>query len=265
MRQVNGWGFKRIVSGQNYGSYYHTLFVRSDPERCNQMERTKRISKNSTKDRSQRSKVEIVDDLKSQGTYLKQSVLSSSMSGSTPKEQVPVLVLPRSLNGTINDKESFDANVLPRGLDRAMQDNESIVTNDLLRGRLNVDVEDSERIVAGMLARWPSRSGSAKIESSNGAYAQRTGPHPNGLAMGSTSTSQRSNKNSGLDAQSLAKLQLVLALVARCATGSTNDITPPNTRLGLASVQSVATKSTGEQSPEEAIPCDIRKVPHHEV
>ena len=35
MRQVNGWGFKRIVSGNDHNSYYHELFLRvSCPEYC---------------------------------------------------------------------------------------------------------------------------------------------------------------------------------------------------------------------------------------
>jgi len=32
MRQVNGWGFKRITRGPDRNSYYHELFVRDDPE-----------------------------------------------------------------------------------------------------------------------------------------------------------------------------------------------------------------------------------------
>jgi len=32
MRQVNGWGFKRITTGPERNSYFHKLFVRDDPE-----------------------------------------------------------------------------------------------------------------------------------------------------------------------------------------------------------------------------------------
>jgi len=32
MRQVNGWGFKRITRGPDRNSYYHELFVRDNPE-----------------------------------------------------------------------------------------------------------------------------------------------------------------------------------------------------------------------------------------
>lgn len=46
MRQVNGWGFKRIVSGNDHNSYYHEMFVRDMPQLCLKM---KRIKKGETK------------------------------------------------------------------------------------------------------------------------------------------------------------------------------------------------------------------------
>jgi hypothetical protein len=42
MRQVNGWGFKRIVSGNDHNSYYHELFVRDCPQLCLKMKRMKK-------------------------------------------------------------------------------------------------------------------------------------------------------------------------------------------------------------------------------
>jgi hypothetical protein len=42
MRQVNGWGFKRVVTGSDHNSYYHELFVRDNPQLCLQMKRIKR-------------------------------------------------------------------------------------------------------------------------------------------------------------------------------------------------------------------------------
>lgn len=42
MRQVNGWGFKRIVSGNDHNSYYHELFVRELPQLCLKMKRIKK-------------------------------------------------------------------------------------------------------------------------------------------------------------------------------------------------------------------------------
>lgn len=42
MRQVNGWGFKRIVSGNDHNSYYHELFVREIPQLCLKMKRIKK-------------------------------------------------------------------------------------------------------------------------------------------------------------------------------------------------------------------------------
>jgi len=39
MRQVNGWGFKRITRGPDRNSYYHKLFVRDNPELAPTMSR----------------------------------------------------------------------------------------------------------------------------------------------------------------------------------------------------------------------------------
>jgi len=44
MRQVNGWGFKRITRGPDRNSYYHELFVRNNPELASTMTRRKVIS-----------------------------------------------------------------------------------------------------------------------------------------------------------------------------------------------------------------------------
>lgn len=38
-RQVNGWGFKRIVSGADQNAYYHEMFVRDNPRLCLSMKR----------------------------------------------------------------------------------------------------------------------------------------------------------------------------------------------------------------------------------
>jgi hypothetical protein len=45
MRQVNGWGFKRIVSGNDHNSYYHELFVRDFPHLCLKMKRIRKGDK----------------------------------------------------------------------------------------------------------------------------------------------------------------------------------------------------------------------------
>jgi hypothetical protein len=42
MRQVNGWGFKRVVTGSDHNSYYHEFFVRDNPQLCLQMKRIKK-------------------------------------------------------------------------------------------------------------------------------------------------------------------------------------------------------------------------------
>ena len=45
MRQVNGWGFKRIVSGNDHNSYYHELFLRDYPQLCLKMKRIRKGDK----------------------------------------------------------------------------------------------------------------------------------------------------------------------------------------------------------------------------
>mmetsp|Transcript_41559 Transcript_41559/g.60818 ORF Transcript_41559/g.60818 Transcript_41559/m.60818 type:complete len:652 (+) Transcript_41559:255-2210(+) len=42
MRQVNGWGFKRITQGPDHNSYYHELFLRGLPHLCLKMRRPNR-------------------------------------------------------------------------------------------------------------------------------------------------------------------------------------------------------------------------------
>jgi HSF-type DNA-binding len=39
MRQVNGWGFRRILNGPNQNAYYHAMFIRGRPSLCIQMRR----------------------------------------------------------------------------------------------------------------------------------------------------------------------------------------------------------------------------------
>jgi len=42
MRQVNGWGFKRMTQGPDHNSYYHELFLRGLPHLCYKMRRPAR-------------------------------------------------------------------------------------------------------------------------------------------------------------------------------------------------------------------------------
>lgn len=42
MRQVNGWGFKRMTQGPDHNSYYHELFLRGLPHLCLKMRRPAR-------------------------------------------------------------------------------------------------------------------------------------------------------------------------------------------------------------------------------
>ena len=39
IRQANGWGFRRLTSGRDRGSYYHELFLRGLPHLCKEMKR----------------------------------------------------------------------------------------------------------------------------------------------------------------------------------------------------------------------------------
>jgi hypothetical protein len=41
IRQTNGWGFRRFLSGPNRGSYYQEYFLRSMPWLCKKMRRPK--------------------------------------------------------------------------------------------------------------------------------------------------------------------------------------------------------------------------------
>jgi len=45
MRQINGWAFKRIISGEDKNSYWHEFFLRDNPQLCLQMTRLKRGQK----------------------------------------------------------------------------------------------------------------------------------------------------------------------------------------------------------------------------
>lgn len=42
MRQVNGWGFRRVFEGPDLNSYYHELFLRGMPHLCHKMRRPTR-------------------------------------------------------------------------------------------------------------------------------------------------------------------------------------------------------------------------------
>mmetsp|Transcript_20243 Transcript_20243/g.31273 ORF Transcript_20243/g.31273 Transcript_20243/m.31273 type:complete len:550 (-) Transcript_20243:258-1907(-) len=42
MRQVNGWGFKRMTQGPDHNSYYHEMFLRGLPNLCIKMQRPSR-------------------------------------------------------------------------------------------------------------------------------------------------------------------------------------------------------------------------------
>jgi len=50
MRQVNGWGFKRITRGPDRNSYYHELFIRDEPQLARTMSRRSSGSDKSSKD-----------------------------------------------------------------------------------------------------------------------------------------------------------------------------------------------------------------------
>jgi len=39
MRQVNGWGFRRVTNGSDYNAYYHEMFLRGMPHLCYKMRR----------------------------------------------------------------------------------------------------------------------------------------------------------------------------------------------------------------------------------
>jgi len=45
-RQLNLWGFKRIITGPDYGAYYHELFLRGKPNLCHGIDRLNPRRKN---------------------------------------------------------------------------------------------------------------------------------------------------------------------------------------------------------------------------
>ncbi|CAB9522037.1 shock factor protein 4 [Seminavis robusta] len=45
MRQVNGWGFQRILHGNDHNSYRHDLFIRDRPDLCKKMKRVGTVKK----------------------------------------------------------------------------------------------------------------------------------------------------------------------------------------------------------------------------
>lgn len=70
MRQVNGWGFKRIVSGNDHNSYYHELFIRDLPQLCLKMKRIKKgdIEKSKKGDDEDGDDLEGREDEQDEGT-----------------------------------------------------------------------------------------------------------------------------------------------------------------------------------------------------
>jgi len=48
MRQVNGWGFRRMTNGPDHNSYYHELFLRGLPQLCLKMHRPVRAKSGTT-------------------------------------------------------------------------------------------------------------------------------------------------------------------------------------------------------------------------
>lgn len=68
MRQVNGWGFKRIVSGNDHNSYYHELFLRDYPQLCLKMKRIRKGDKLSEAvEKSGEEPKEVTEENQSQG------------------------------------------------------------------------------------------------------------------------------------------------------------------------------------------------------
>jgi hypothetical protein len=68
MRQVNGWGFKRIVSGNDHNSYYHEMFVREFPQLCLKMKRIRKGEAEKARKESDSHNSDKDDDSKDEGS-----------------------------------------------------------------------------------------------------------------------------------------------------------------------------------------------------
>jgi HSF-type DNA-binding len=81
MRQVNGWGFKRVVTGSDHNSYYHELFVRDNPQLLLQMKRIKRNDLDDPKSNKEDDGHD--DDDENQGKVCATNVENNALTSST--------------------------------------------------------------------------------------------------------------------------------------------------------------------------------------
>ena len=98
MRQVNGWGFKRIVSGNDHNSYFHELFLRDYPQLCLKMKRIRKGEKTAD-DGSDGDEKGVPKDLKEEEDATKSNTehVFQGKEESKSEESGPEAILPRDV------------------------------------------------------------------------------------------------------------------------------------------------------------------------
>jgi len=95
MRQVNGWGFKRITRGPDRNSYYHELFVRDNPELAWTMSRRGSSSSKNSGGKDEADKEPNFYEM----TSLANSTAASTGSGANNSLRTPSQLYPLSAAG----------------------------------------------------------------------------------------------------------------------------------------------------------------------
>lgn len=92
LRQLQGYNFKRITSGENKGNVSHPLFVRGKPELCLEMKRKQKASK----DENKKSKA-------------KQSANTNQTSSSSQRQGPPIRIPPITQSSTGSDVKRLES------------------------------------------------------------------------------------------------------------------------------------------------------------
>ncbi|KAL7564835.1 hypothetical protein ACA910_021089 [Epithemia clementina (nom. ined.)] len=101
MRQVNGWGFKRIVSGNDHNSYYHELFLRDYPQLCLKMKRIRKGEKatDDDSDGDDKQMHKIAEDFNETDATMKADLVFHGADDTKKNESGHEAILPRGPTG----------------------------------------------------------------------------------------------------------------------------------------------------------------------
>ena len=107
---VNGWGFSRIVSGNDHNSYFHELFLRDYPQACLKMKRIRKGEKAPTEDSDGDDKQihKISEDLREQEPSMKPEHAFQGLVEESPKKEESGhgSMLPRSAGGVADNNSA---------------------------------------------------------------------------------------------------------------------------------------------------------------